>query len=159
MACCTYIVPTVFINYRYINIFLYKCIEYCLFFLSAVVFYYRRYKFVNNFVGRQIEPYGVDYILQRLGFSHAKTTIPKWLQVGCHPQTSHNIDCVLGSLSAIYGPCSVWIGVWQRSSPVKGELAVGRGPNSISKFDHHNINGGAVSTIHEVTGRRLVSSI
>jgi hypothetical protein len=23
----------------------------------------------------------VDYILQRLGFSHAKTTIPKWLQV------------------------------------------------------------------------------
>ena len=36
-------------------------------------------------IGRHIEPYGVDYILQRLGFSHAKTTIPKWLQVG------HNI--------------------------------------------------------------------
>jgi hypothetical protein len=32
------------------------------------------------------------------------------------------------------------------------------GPNSISKFDHHNINGGAVE-IHDVTGRRLVSSI
>jgi hypothetical protein len=32
------------------------------------------------------------------------------------------------------------------------------GPNSISKFHHHNINGGAVSTIHDVTGRRLVSS-
>jgi hypothetical protein len=31
--------------------------------------------------------------------------------------------------------------------------------NSISKFDHHNISGGAVSTIHDVTGRRLVSSI
>jgi hypothetical protein len=24
-----------------------------------------------------------------------------------YPQTSHNIDCVLGSLSAIYGPCSI----------------------------------------------------
>jgi hypothetical protein len=34
-----------------------------------------------------------------------------------------------------------------------------RGANSISKFYHHNINGGAVSTIHDVTGRRLVSSI
>jgi hypothetical protein len=45
-------------------------------------------------------------------------------------------------LSAIYGPCSIWI-AWQRSSPMKGELRW-RGPNSISKFDHHNINGGAV---------------
>jgi hypothetical protein len=33
--------------------------------------------------GSEIEPYGVDYILQRLGFSHARTTIPKWLQRGC----------------------------------------------------------------------------
>ena len=30
-----------------------------------------------------MEPYGVDYILQRLGFAHARTTIPKWLQRGC----------------------------------------------------------------------------
>lgn len=25
---------------------------------------------------------GIDYILQKLGFSHARTTIPKWLQRG-----------------------------------------------------------------------------
>jgi hypothetical protein len=45
-------------------------------------------------------------------------------------------------LSAIYGPCSVWI-AWQ--PPMKGELRW-RGANSISKFDHHNINGGAVDS-------------
>ena len=36
-----------------------------------------------SWAGSQIEPYGVDYILQRLGFNHARTTIPKWLQRGC----------------------------------------------------------------------------
>ncbi len=36
-----------------------------------------------SWAGSEIEPYGVDYILQRLGFSHARTTIPKWLQRGC----------------------------------------------------------------------------
>lgn len=30
--------------------------------------------------GKSIEPYGIDYILNKLGFSHARTTIPKWLQ-------------------------------------------------------------------------------
>jgi hypothetical protein len=40
---------------------------------------------------------------------------------------------------------------------MKGELWW-RGENSTSKFDHHNINGGAV-TVHDVTGRRLVRSI
>jgi hypothetical protein len=35
------------------------------------------------FSGSQIEPYGIDYILQRLGFNHARTTIPKWCQRGC----------------------------------------------------------------------------
>ena len=33
--------------------------------------------------GSQIEPYGVDLILSKLGFSHARITIPKWLQRGC----------------------------------------------------------------------------
>merc|ERR1712226_718321 len=33
--------------------------------------------------GSQIERYGVDLILSKLGFSHARTTIPKWLQRGC----------------------------------------------------------------------------
>ncbi|XP_030836410.1 transmembrane protein KIAA1109 homolog [Strongylocentrotus purpuratus] len=32
--------------------------------------------------GKQIEPVGVDYILQKLGFHHARTTIPKWIQRG-----------------------------------------------------------------------------
>ncbi len=36
-----------------------------------------------SWAGSEIEPYGVDYILQRLGFSHARITIPKWLQRGC----------------------------------------------------------------------------
>ncbi|XP_069356448.1 bridge-like lipid transfer protein family member 1 [Maniola hyperantus] len=35
-----------------------------------------------SWAGKSIEPYGVDYILQKLGFSHARTTIPKWLQRG-----------------------------------------------------------------------------
>lgn len=32
--------------------------------------------------GKYIEPYGIDYILQKLGFTHARTTIPKWMQRG-----------------------------------------------------------------------------
>uniref|UniRef100_H2YW77 Bridge-like lipid transfer protein family member 1 C-terminal domain-containing protein n=1 Tax=Ciona savignyi TaxID=51511 RepID=H2YW77_CIOSA len=35
-----------------------------------------------SWAGRRIEPVGVDYILQKLGFSHARTTIPKWFQRG-----------------------------------------------------------------------------
>nr|XP_022901618.1 uncharacterized protein KIAA1109 isoform X2 [Onthophagus taurus] len=32
--------------------------------------------------GKYLEPYGIDYILQKLGFAHARTTIPKWMQRG-----------------------------------------------------------------------------
>lgn len=35
-----------------------------------------------SWTGRRIDPVGVDYILQKLGFHHARTTIPKWLQRG-----------------------------------------------------------------------------
>ncbi|XP_043271443.1 transmembrane protein KIAA1109 isoform X4 [Venturia canescens] len=35
-----------------------------------------------SWAGQSIEPYGIDYILQKLGFSHARTTIPKWTQRG-----------------------------------------------------------------------------
>lgn len=35
-----------------------------------------------SWAGKRIEPYGVDYILQKLGFSHARVTIPKWMQRG-----------------------------------------------------------------------------
>jgi hypothetical protein len=70
------------------------------------------------------------------------TALPAIIQYTCViPQTSHNIDCALGPLCYIKA-CSIWI-AWQRSSPMKGELRW-RGANSISKFHHHNINGGAV---------------
>ncbi|KAF8784884.1 Transmembrane protein KIAA1109 like protein [Argiope bruennichi] len=36
-----------------------------------------------SWAGKGIEPYGVDYILQKLGFAHARVTIPKWMQRGC----------------------------------------------------------------------------
>jgi Fragile site-associated protein C-terminus len=35
-----------------------------------------------SWAGKSIEPYGIDYILNKLGFNHARTTIPKWLQRG-----------------------------------------------------------------------------
>lgn len=35
-----------------------------------------------SWAGKSIEPYGIDYILNKLGFSHARTTIPKWIQRG-----------------------------------------------------------------------------
>ncbi|XP_034946480.1 transmembrane protein KIAA1109 homolog [Chelonus insularis] len=35
-----------------------------------------------SWAGKSIEPYGIDYILQKLGFSYARTTIPKWIQRG-----------------------------------------------------------------------------
>lgn len=37
---------------------------------------------ILSWAGKSIEPYGIDYILNKLGFSHARTTIPKWLQRG-----------------------------------------------------------------------------
>lgn len=43
-----------------------------------LIFYSR----LLSWAGKSIEPYGVDYILQKLGFSHARTTIPKWMQRG-----------------------------------------------------------------------------
>ena len=32
--------------------------------------------------GNKIDPVGVDFILQKLGFQHARLTIPKWIQRG-----------------------------------------------------------------------------
>lgn len=32
--------------------------------------------------GNEVEPFGADYILQKLGFRHARLTIPKWVQRG-----------------------------------------------------------------------------
>ncbi|KAH9506664.1 hypothetical protein DERF_011385 [Dermatophagoides farinae] len=35
---------------------------------------------LHSWASKNIDPYGVDYILQRLGFNQARTTIPKWIQ-------------------------------------------------------------------------------
>jgi hypothetical protein len=32
--------------------------------------------------GNEVEPFGADYVLQKLGFRHARLTIPKWVQRG-----------------------------------------------------------------------------
>lgn len=32
--------------------------------------------------GKEIDTVVVDYVLQKLGFSHARVTIPKWMQRG-----------------------------------------------------------------------------
>ncbi|CAH1991192.1 unnamed protein product [Acanthoscelides obtectus] len=45
--------------------------------------------------GKYIEPYGIDYILQKLGFSHARTTIPKWMQRGFMDP----LDAILAALT------------------------------------------------------------
>jgi hypothetical protein len=69
------------------------------------------------------------------------------LQIGkdnpVETQTSHNIDCALGSLCYIRTVFQLNCLTAQLCSPMKGELRW-RGPNSISKFHHHNINGRAV---------------
>ena len=35
-----------------------------------------------SWAGKRIEAVGVDFILQKLGFQHARLTIPKWMQRG-----------------------------------------------------------------------------
>lgn len=46
--------------------------------LNTIIYNFR----LISWTGRKIDPVGVDYILQKLGFHHARTTIPKWLQRG-----------------------------------------------------------------------------
>jgi hypothetical protein len=53
--------------------------------------------------------------------------------------------------------CPIWIGC-QRCLPKKEELG-GRGSNSISSFQHHNILIEARSTIHDVTGMSRIRAI
>lgn len=35
-----------------------------------------------HWASKQIDPVGVDYVLNKLGFTHARVTIPKWMQRG-----------------------------------------------------------------------------
>lgn len=48
-----------------------------------------------SWAGKRIEPYGVDYILNKLGFSQAKTTIPKWVQRGAMDPLDKILSLVL----------------------------------------------------------------
>ncbi|KAJ2953967.1 hypothetical protein O0L34_g1610 [Tuta absoluta] len=54
-----------------------------------------------SWAGKSIEPYGVDYILQKLGFRHARTTIPKWLQRGALDPLDRSLAALLARLAAI----------------------------------------------------------
>lgn len=49
--------------------------------ISLIIIIYNYFRLIS-WTGRKIDPVGVDYILQKLGFHHARTTIPKWLQRG-----------------------------------------------------------------------------
>jgi hypothetical protein len=44
--------------------------------------------------GKQVEPFGAEYILQKLGFHHARLTIPKWLQRGMMDPCEQTITIV-----------------------------------------------------------------
>jgi hypothetical protein len=57
----------------------------------------------------------------------------------------------------LYRPCSVWI-AWQRSPPIRREICGGGGQIVFLNLTTI-IYMAALSTIHDVTGRRLVSSI
>ncbi|RWS10976.1 uncharacterized protein B4U79_15895 [Dinothrombium tinctorium] len=55
-----------------------------------------------SWAGKNIEPYGVDYILQRLGFNQARTTIPKWTQRGAMDPLDKILSlCMFHVISAI----------------------------------------------------------
>ena len=45
--------------------------------------------------GKRIEPYGVEYILSKLGFAEARTTIPKWVQRGAMDPIDKILSLVL----------------------------------------------------------------
>ena len=51
-----------------------------------------------SWAGRRIEPVGVDYILQKLGFHHARTTIPKWVQRGALDLLDQTIALIVQKL-------------------------------------------------------------
>ncbi|PWA30431.1 hypothetical protein CCH79_00020247 [Gambusia affinis] len=53
-----------------------------------------------SWTGRKIDPVGVDYILQKLGFHHARTTIPKWLQRGIMDPLDKVLSVLIKKLGA-----------------------------------------------------------
>lgn len=51
--------------------------------------------------GKKIEPVGVDYILQKLGFQHARLTIPKWIQRGNMDQLDYVMSVLTKRLLSV----------------------------------------------------------
>lgn len=46
----------------------------------------------------RIEPVGVDYILNKLGFQHARLTVPKWIQRGCMDPLDKLLSVIMAHL-------------------------------------------------------------
>lgn len=59
--------------------------------------------------GRSVEPLGVDALLKNLGFHHARSTIPKWIQRGLLDNLNEVMDGVIKlyiKILADYDPSS-----------------------------------------------------
>ena len=51
-----------------------------------------------HWASKQIDPVGVDYVLQKLGFTHARQTIPKWMQRGFMDPSDKIISMLVNKL-------------------------------------------------------------
>lgn len=72
--------PTVRCVFVYFRLIDFRLISF--FNLKLFLFFFFNLFRLLSWAGKNIEPYGVDYILQRLGFTQARVTIPKWIQRG-----------------------------------------------------------------------------
>ena len=54
-----------------------------------------------SWAGKRIDPVGVDYILQKLGFQHARYTIPKWMQRGAMDPLDKILSMLMGNLITV----------------------------------------------------------
>ena len=54
-----------------------------------------------HWASKQIDPVGVDYVLQKLGFTHARVTIPKWMQRGFMDPSDKIISMLVNKLITV----------------------------------------------------------
>ncbi|XP_052791422.1 bridge-like lipid transfer protein family member 1 isoform X3 [Mya arenaria] len=54
-----------------------------------------------HWANKQIDPVGVDYVLSKLGFSHARVTIPKWMQRGFMDPSDKILSLLVNKLIVI----------------------------------------------------------
>ena len=66
----------------------------CCLIMQIFLFQWLRNRLLS-WAGKRIEPYGVEYILHKLGFSQARTTIPKWVQRGAMDPLDKILSLVL----------------------------------------------------------------